>query len=80
MIQTPIIYVPKIVPDPPSILRQLAYCDSCPVPGPRRDPDGWFTSPPTVLHGEMYGRHDIPVECSIRYDPDYGGMFTQIYG
>ncbi|KAF9461996.1 hypothetical protein BDZ94DRAFT_1126652, partial [Collybia nuda] len=64
-IQTPIIYVPKIVPDPPSIPRQLAYRDNSPLPGPGSDPDGWFSLPSTIIYGEIYERHGIPVEYNL---------------
>jgi hypothetical protein len=64
-IQTPIIYVPRVTPGPPSIARRRAYRDNSPLPGPASDPDGWFTLPPNVIHGKLCNERHVQVECSV---------------
>ncbi|RDB20162.1 hypothetical protein Hypma_012959 [Hypsizygus marmoreus] len=51
IITVPIVYIPKIVPEAPSPLRQLAYHEASPLLGPSADPEGWLTLPTVVVHG-----------------------------
>lgn len=64
-IEIPVIYATKIMPDKPSILRQLAYRDGVSLLGPDADPEGWFTLPPATIHGRISNSRSHEVMCSV---------------
>jgi len=64
-IEIPIIYVCKIMPEKPSILRQLAYRDGVPLLGPDSDPEGWFTLPPAMINGRLFNSRSSEVKCTL---------------
>ncbi|KAJ7455297.1 hypothetical protein B0H11DRAFT_2161071 [Mycena galericulata] len=53
-IKTRFAYIPNIRPDPPSVLRQLAYRENSLLPGPEVDPAGWKTSTTAVVRGTVF--------------------------
>ena len=60
-------YTPEIIPGPASALRQNAYLEGTLLPGPGRDPDGWFTLPSVVVSGKLQVAHSpIDVQCTVR--------------
>ncbi|KZT38176.1 hypothetical protein SISSUDRAFT_1129008 [Sistotremastrum suecicum HHB10207 ss-3] len=46
--------IPLHRPDPPSLLRQEAYSQGTPPPGPMVDPEGWFTMAPAKIVGKVF--------------------------
>lgn len=65
-LQTMFVYVPAIRPDPPSRLRQLAYRQNAPIPGPDMDPEGWYTLRPATVMGTVFGARPVKIECHVR--------------
>lgn len=64
-IRTAFGYVPNTRPGPPSLLRQLAYQQGCPLPNPLTDPEGWKILRPVSCRGTMmFGRVDA--RCTVR--------------
>ncbi|KAJ4477348.1 hypothetical protein J3R30DRAFT_3291186 [Lentinula aciculospora] len=64
-IRTPFGYVPSSKPEPPSVLRQLAYQQSMPVPGPSVDPRGWKTLTTCKAKGTTFQNCSADVQCSL---------------
>ncbi|KAF8968052.1 hypothetical protein BDZ97DRAFT_449634 [Flammula alnicola] len=64
-IKTAFGYVPSTRPDPPSLLRQLAYQQFLPLPGPLSDPEGWKTLRPVTVRGTMFGVHRAEAKCTL---------------
>ncbi|KAK2460956.1 hypothetical protein APHAL10511_007426 [Amanita phalloides] len=64
IIKTAFGFVPHTRPEVPSFLRQLAYREGTPLPGPSCDPDGWKTLQPVVVHGMLKARQ-VEVRCSL---------------
>ncbi|KAJ7512871.1 hypothetical protein B0H11DRAFT_1947754 [Mycena galericulata] len=63
--ETMFVYVPALRPDPPSPLRQLAYQENAPIPGPEIDQDGWHTCPPVILKGTVFNDRKVEVQCVL---------------
>jgi len=49
----------------PSLLRQLAYQEGTPLPGPSCDPDGWKTLQPLIARGTMFKSRQVEVRCTL---------------
>lgn len=64
-LSTFIAYTPCITPDPPSPLRQLAYMERSPIPGPEIDPEGWKVFPVVVMQGTVFNNREATVYCSV---------------
>ncbi|KAJ7667124.1 hypothetical protein B0H17DRAFT_1251884 [Mycena rosella] len=64
-LQTMFVYVPAVRPDPPSTLRQLAYQENMPIPGPEIDADGWYTCPMVTLKGTVFSNRKVEVRCIL---------------
>ncbi|KAJ7126274.1 hypothetical protein C8R44DRAFT_781516 [Mycena epipterygia] len=62
-LQTMFVYVPALRPEPPSILRQLAYQENIPIPGPEIDGDGWHTCPSVTMRGTVFNNRQVEVQC-----------------
>ncbi|KAE9405200.1 hypothetical protein BT96DRAFT_877009 [Gymnopus androsaceus JB14] len=62
---TPFGYIPISRPEAPSRLRQLAYQENTPVPGPISDPEGWYTLTPIQIHGKLFNRQSIDATCTL---------------
>ncbi|KAJ7162909.1 hypothetical protein C8R46DRAFT_330951 [Mycena filopes] len=62
-LQTMFVYVPALRPEPPSLLRQLAYQENTPLPGPETDREGWQTLPMVTLRGTVFNDRSIEVQC-----------------
>ncbi|KAF8628024.1 hypothetical protein AX15_004141 [Amanita polypyramis BW_CC] len=60
-------FVPHTRPELPSLLRQLAYQESTPIPGPSSDPDGWKMLPAVVTRGTMSKSHQVEVRCTVNF-------------
>jgi len=58
-------YVPSNRPEPSSTLRQLAYQEGCPVPGPDVDPSGWKTLRSFVARGVVFNARMAEARCSL---------------
>ncbi|RDB25619.1 hypothetical protein Hypma_006736 [Hypsizygus marmoreus] len=58
-------YLPKIVPDPPSELRQQAYREAFPMLGPDGDPQGWKVLPSMIIKGILFEAQEVEVECTL---------------
>ncbi|KAL0954347.1 hypothetical protein HGRIS_003341 [Hohenbuehelia grisea] len=58
-------YVPSSRPQPPSMLRQLAYQEGCPLPGPEVDPEGWQILPPFVARGVVFSARMAEARCHL---------------
>ncbi|KAJ7104001.1 hypothetical protein B0H15DRAFT_808037 [Mycena belliarum] len=58
-------YIPTIRPDPPSLLRQLAYRENSLLPGPAVDPAGWSTSSTAVVSGTVFKTRQANVHCML---------------
>ncbi|KAJ7745723.1 hypothetical protein B0H16DRAFT_971557 [Mycena metata] len=68
-LQTMFIYVPAIRPDPPSRLRQLAYRQNGPIPGPDADPEGWHTLRTVSVRGNVFNARRVKIQCIVRIFP-----------
>ncbi|KAF8884615.1 hypothetical protein BD779DRAFT_1442937 [Infundibulicybe gibba] len=64
LIQTSVVYVPRIMPEPASALRQAAYLERQLPPCPREDPIGWYVLPSATMHG-LVGQRPVEVECTL---------------
>jgi hypothetical protein len=64
-IKTAFGYVPSSRPELPSVLRQLAYQQNTPLPGPHYDPQGWKTLRPVPARGVMYKSRQVEVQCTV---------------
>ncbi|KZP19026.1 hypothetical protein FIBSPDRAFT_744509 [Athelia psychrophila] len=62
---TLIAYYPRIKPDPPSLLRQLAYTNDSLIPGPSQDPAGWKTLEPKIITGTLFGVRRVEISCTL---------------
>ncbi|TDL25703.1 hypothetical protein BD410DRAFT_604749 [Rickenella mellea] len=58
-------YSPRIRPDPPSMLRQLAYQNGSPIVGPEGDPKGWTVSQPIPIKGTLFGKRPVEATCTL---------------
>ena len=64
-IKTAFGYVPSSRPDAPSLLRQIAYQQFLPVPGPLSDPEGWKTMRPVSVRGTMFCVHRAEAKATV---------------
>ncbi|KAJ7476130.1 hypothetical protein FB451DRAFT_1245905 [Mycena latifolia] len=64
-LQTMFVYVPALRPDPPSRLRQLAYRQNGPIPGPDVDPEGWHTLPRASITGTVFNTRRVKIKCHL---------------
>ncbi|KAJ7067134.1 hypothetical protein C8F01DRAFT_980387 [Mycena amicta] len=64
-IKTRFAYIPGIRPDPPSLLRQLAYREHAELPGPEVDPVGWSASSTTVVRGSVFKTRQAAIHCML---------------
>lgn len=64
-IKTAFGYVPSSRPELPSMLRQLAYQQNTPLPGPHYDPQGWKSLRPVPTRGVMYKSRRVEVQCTV---------------
>jgi hypothetical protein len=64
-IRTPFGYVPGSKPEAPSMLRQMAYQQGVPIPGPEVDPHGWKVLVPCKAKGTVLRNHPVDVQCSL---------------
>ncbi|KAJ7104416.1 hypothetical protein B0H15DRAFT_896895 [Mycena belliarum] len=65
LLHTMFVYVPAVRPDPPSILRQVAYRNNISIPGPEIDRDGWHTCPTVNSKGTIFNIRKVEVQCSL---------------
>ncbi|KAJ7634984.1 hypothetical protein FB45DRAFT_790452 [Roridomyces roridus] len=63
--ETMFVYVPAVRPDPPSPLRQLAYQENTPIPGPEIDLDGWYTHPTVRMKGTVFNNRKVEIHCAF---------------
>jgi hypothetical protein len=64
-LRTPVTYIPKIVPEPPSPARKLAYSEgAAALSGPVDDPDGWLPLAPVDIHGKFQSRR-AQLQCTV---------------
>ena len=66
-IKTAFGYVPSTRPDPPSLLKQMAYQQFLPLPGPLSDPDGWKKLRPVALRGVAFKSHKAEARCTVSW-------------
>ncbi|KAJ7170926.1 hypothetical protein C8R43DRAFT_71609 [Mycena crocata] len=64
-LQTMFVYVPAIRPEPPSRIRQLAYRQNGPIPGPDADPEGWFTIRTATINGTVFNARNVKIQCIL---------------
>lgn len=64
-IRTPVVYIPKITPDPFSHPRQLAYHENTVLPGPTEDPEGWFKLPMAKIRGVLFQQRTVELDCQV---------------
>ncbi|KAJ7244041.1 hypothetical protein C8J57DRAFT_1365286 [Mycena rebaudengoi] len=64
-LRTMFAYVAAIRPEPPSLLRQIAYQENSPIPGPEIDPEGWHSFPMTTLIGTVFNNRTVEVQCLL---------------
>ncbi|EMD36827.1 hypothetical protein CERSUDRAFT_83847 [Gelatoporia subvermispora B] len=58
-------YTPIIRPEAPSLLRQISYLESAPLPGPEEDPEGWTTLKSIKIRGTIFHAREIDVTCTL---------------
>ncbi|KAJ7455216.1 hypothetical protein B0H11DRAFT_2161031 [Mycena galericulata] len=66
-LQTMFVYVPALRPDPASRLRQLAYRQNGPIPGPDADPEGWHTLPAVQTKGTVFNTRRVILRSILSY-------------
>lgn len=64
-IKAPIIFIPRIAPDPPSEKRQSAYLEGSYLPLPPRDPEGWVALPKVSVTGVFQKQRDVALELTL---------------
>ncbi|KAF9453506.1 hypothetical protein P691DRAFT_755560 [Macrolepiota fuliginosa MF-IS2] len=64
-IKTAFGYVPSTRPGPPSLLRQLAYQQGCPLPNHLTDPEGWKILRPVLCRGAMSKSRRVDARCTL---------------
>lgn len=64
-IKTAFGYIPSSRPEAPSILRQLAYQQFLPIPGPTTDPEGWKTLRPVTIRGTMFKAQQVETKATV---------------
>lgn len=64
-IKTAFGYVPSTRPDPLPMLKQLAYQQFLPLPGPLSDPEGWKTLRPVLLRGVTFRSRQADARCTV---------------
>ncbi|KAF8071809.1 hypothetical protein FPV67DRAFT_1560575 [Lyophyllum atratum] len=64
-IKTAFGYVPSTRPEPPSMLRQLAYQQGTLLVGPHADPDGWKSMRPVTARATMPRSRKVEVQCLL---------------
>lgn len=47
------------------MLRQVAYQQHLPLPGPDADPQGWLTMRPTLTSGMLFKARRVDVRCTV---------------
>ena len=57
--------MPSTRPDPPSLLRQIAYQQYLPLPGPVADPEGWKVLRPVTARGTFFQTKRAEVRCTV---------------
>ena len=65
-VDTTIVYVPRIRPEPPSPMMQLAFQERHPLVGPKGDPEGWHSLDSINIRGTLFSTRDIGVRCVVR--------------
>lgn len=60
-LETPVVFIPRTTPLPPSELRQQAYKENIPLPLPHDDPSGWLSLPQVRVKG-VIPTDQIPME------------------
>ncbi|KAJ7094264.1 hypothetical protein C8R44DRAFT_814125 [Mycena epipterygia] len=58
-------YLPLIQPEPPSLMRQLAYKEGSELIGPEGDPTGWKILQPLKFKGKLFDAKEVDVECTL---------------
>ncbi|KAF9524862.1 hypothetical protein CPB83DRAFT_773149 [Crepidotus variabilis] len=64
-IKTAFGYVPSTRPEAPSMLRQCAYTQFLPIPGPSTDPEGWKMLRPVAVRGTMFRTHRVEAKATL---------------
>jgi len=64
-IKAPVIFIPHIIPDPPSEQRQQAYLEGSLLPLPPRDPEGWVALPKVSVNGVLQKQRDVALEITV---------------
>lgn len=62
---TTVSYLPRIKPETPSPLRQLAYQNGTPIPGPNHDSEGWKALTPGIVKGSVFGHREVQIKCTV---------------
>jgi len=63
-LKTALVYVSCTKPDPPTMLRQLAYQENSPLLGPEADPEGW-KSMPFQVRGTIFNARTVQANCIL---------------
>ncbi|KAK0480668.1 hypothetical protein IW261DRAFT_1473795 [Armillaria novae-zelandiae] len=64
-LQVPVLYTPRVTPEPMSLLRQMAYENSLPLARPDSDPAGWRTLPPVISTGRLLDGSSGTLHCTL---------------
>ncbi|KAF7327972.1 hypothetical protein MKEN_00377400 [Mycena kentingensis (nom. inval.)] len=64
-IKTRFAYIPGIRPDPPSLLRQLAYREHTELPGLEVDPIGWTSTATAIVRGTIFKTRQAAMHCML---------------
>lgn len=59
------VYIPVKRPPPASPLRQVAYRNWTSLVGVEGDPEGWHTVEPVIIKGNLFGDHQVEVQCTV---------------
>ncbi|KAF9058188.1 hypothetical protein BJ165DRAFT_114949 [Panaeolus papilionaceus] len=65
-LKVPVVFIPRITPDPVPPRRQAAYLEGAfQLPSPLSDPEGWEPLEPCTISGVFGSDNHVDVECSI---------------
>ncbi|EIN05465.1 hypothetical protein PUNSTDRAFT_54858 [Punctularia strigosozonata HHB-11173 SS5] len=65
ILSTPILFVPSLRPDPPSLFRQLALSNQIDLHGVEGDPEGWISFEPIKMKGKLFNSREVAVNLKL---------------
>ncbi len=67
---------------PASQMRRDAYASNCHIPGPIKDPTGWFALPEATSFGmfpDDLGQRQVAIDCTVRSFAAWSLKITKVF-